>query len=232
MEKVIRENEKAWQMTYETSSFGNKYPSSYLVSLFHRVIKKNLPVKNKIKVLDFGCSLGANAKFISDMQGYEVYGIDVSPDAITYCIEEVGFSKDHFCCCNVLKDNISLKELFGEIDLIIASEVLYYFAKSDLDILLAKFKECLCDGGIIYADMPTLNHGAYREYAQKIPNEEGMIEVKSTGSVEQTLWVRLVKDKDDMRNIFHEFDEIATLRTLEEIEGENEEIHFVGRKHK
>ncbi len=79
------DNSTVWSDVYDTSDFGNKYPSSYLVSLFHSRIKPIL-LKSKnnlreINVLDFGCSIGANSKVYQDL-GINTYGIDVSERAI------------------------------------------------------------------------------------------------------------------------------------------------------
>lgn len=37
-------NNDVWNKIYETTDFGNRYPSSYLISLFFNVIKKMLNV--------------------------------------------------------------------------------------------------------------------------------------------------------------------------------------------
>ena len=76
-------NSETWQDIYKNSSFGNRYPSSYLVSLFHNRIKHMLGPKKAedTNILDFGCSFGANSMMFNRL-GYNTYGIDVSVEAI------------------------------------------------------------------------------------------------------------------------------------------------------
>ncbi|MEG1742479.1 MAG: methyltransferase domain-containing protein, partial [Acetivibrio sp.] len=80
MTTYIKENKKTYDEAYE-NGWGNSYPDSMWVSLYHSKIKKLLNQEKKpIRVLDFGCSLGANTRFFADL-GFEVYGIDISEEA-------------------------------------------------------------------------------------------------------------------------------------------------------
>lgn len=124
-------NGQNWVSIYKETSFGNKYPSSYLVSLYYRIIKNYLPKiegNRKYRALDFGCSFGANAMMLRDA-GLEVYGVDISPDAIKYCIKNGKFDVEHFVSVNLLTEKWPFSK---KMDLIIASEVLYYFSDKDL----------------------------------------------------------------------------------------------------
>lgn len=230
MEQGTKNNSKVWEQVYETTNFGNRYPTDGLVSLYHHFIKdklSNLPYP--IKVLDFACSHGANAKFFSE-SGFDVYGIDISSEAITYCVEQQGFSREKFLACDILNDNLSLEEIFGKFDLVIASECLYYFSDADRERILGKFYACMNEGAVIYANMHTWNHQLYRNYQNMAPNDEGLVEVKASGTANLPLWVRIVEDKEEVRKLFECFEEIATVRSMLELESQNETLHFIGRK--
>ena len=209
MEQGTKNNSKAWEKVYESTNFGNQYPTDGLVSLYHHFMKERLSnLPHPIKVLDFACSHGANAKFFRDL-GFEVYGIDISEEAIAYCVKEQGFEAEKFIACNVLQKDLSLKELFGKFDLIIASECLYYFSDQDLQRLIKKFYDCMNKGAVIYTNMHTWNHQLYRDYKDIKPNNEGLIEVKASGKADLPLWVKIVEDKREMRNLFGSFVEIG-----------------------
>lgn len=231
MEKNTELNSKTWEEIYENSNFGNRYPSSYLVSLYYRIIKNQivLHTNRPIKVLDFGCSFGANSKMLMDA-GCDVYGIDISTVAIDYCVNELGFDKSKFRVCNVLENNFSIEKEFGKFDLIIASECLYYFTKGDLDILLKKFQDSLYEDGIFYTNMSTYHHELYKDYKEVEPDKDGMTRVESSGTADQPLFVRLIHNKEEMRMVFSCFKEITTLRTICEMTVENESLHYIGRK--
>ena len=144
----------------------------------------------------------------------------------------MGFDREKFKACDVMEEGFSIEKEFGKFDLIIASECLYYFTKSDLDILLKKFSACMNDNGIFYANMSTYHHELYQDYKETIPNRDGMTKIESSGTANQPLYVRLVRDKAEMKNIFSCFEEVATLRSVYELASENESLHYIGRKRK
>lgn len=230
MESGTKKNSLAWSKVYEETGFGNKYPTDGLVSLYHHFMKPELKqLERPAKVLDFGCSHGANARFFEDL-GCEVYGIDISSDAIAYCIREQGFDKDKFASCDVLKEDLSIEEMFGTFDLVIASECLYYFSKTDFDKLLQKFYDCMNPGAVIYGNMHTWNHDLYRKYQAAGANEEGLTEIPASGTAALPMWVRIVEDKEEMRKIFGIFQEIVTKRSSLELETDTETLHYIGKK--
>lgn len=227
-----KSNVSSWKSIYEEGTFGNKYPSSYLVSLIFRLIKDKLPMDNQtVRVLDFGCSFGANAKMLRDL-GFEVYGIDISDIAVKHCIEKCGFDKNHFKAINLLEVD-DVKTIFGiEFDLIIASECLYYFSQRDLNRLFDKFNQMMTDKAVIYGNMQTFNYGFYKGCKEKGPNEDGMYRIETSGAADKPLYVNLVEGKDDTRKIFECFDVLYVLRHLEEVDDEYETIHCIARKRK
>lgn len=57
-----------------------------------------------------------------------------------------------------------------------------------------------------------------------------MIRVANSGAASEPLYVKLVKDKDEVEKIFHIFEKIEILRTLTEIKGIDEKFYFIGKK--
>lgn len=220
-------NEQNWCSIYKETTFGNKYPSSYLVSLYYRIIKKYLPKTEEnrpYRVLDFGCSFGANSMIFKD-DGLEVYGVDISSDAIKHCIENGKFDADHFVSSNLLTEKWPFSE---KMDLIIALQVLQYFSNKDLKKLLNILQEHMVLNGVFLADIPSFNHPFYREYQGKKADEDGLLRIKKSGKADKELYVRVLSDKSEMRQIFPQFKEVATLHMVEEFESEVEEFYFIG----
>lgn len=173
MDDKTRFNQDRWIEIYEKTNFGNRYPSSYLVSVYHRIIKEHLPkTKERARVLDFGCSFGANSSMLLDC-GLDVYGVDISEEAIKYCTEKKGFDSEKFIACDILSDECKLKDVYSEkFDLIIASEILYYFSSADLDRILHLFNKFLKRDGVIYANMPGYSY-AYLQNGANPPDFRG-----------------------------------------------------------
>ncbi|MCI9173536.1 MAG: class I SAM-dependent methyltransferase [Lachnospiraceae bacterium] len=229
MEEGTKRNSRAWSEVYRTTAFGNAYPSDGLVSIYHHFIKKGLRgAAHPPKALDFACSHGANAKFFESL-GFNVYGIDISKEAIDYCVQEQELDPEKFVACDILSGERSVKEMFGTFDLVIASECLYYFSDKDLKRLQQEFHGCMKEGAIFYANMHTWNHQLYRNYEHDGKNAEGLTEISESGTAGLPLGVRIVRDKEEMRQLFGTFQEIATVRSVLELESENETLHFIGK---
>ncbi len=230
MDSATKQNAQAWEEVYHTTEFGNRYPTDGLVSLYHHFIKQELAVSGRqVKVLDFGCSHGANAKYFAGL-GFDVYGIDISQAAIDYCVREQGFDSRKFAACDVLKEEGLLQRMFGTFDLILALECLYYFSRKDLDRLMQEFFRCMNEHAVIYTTMHNWNHQLYRPYQDAGVDEEGFARILASGTAHLPLRVRIVEDKDEVRRIFGRFREIATVRSVLELESECETIHFIGKK--
>lgn len=88
-------NSDTWNGIYEQTDFGNKYPLSYLVSLFHARVKPEILKTKQLEdanVLDFACSIGANSRVYRDL-GMNIYGIDVSMNAINKAVQWGGYRR-------------------------------------------------------------------------------------------------------------------------------------------
>ena len=162
------------------------------------------------------------------------YGIDVSPKAIERLLEYGGIiHEDNFKTANLLSD-ISISEVFGnvEFDLIIASEVMYYFTNDERKLLIKKFMNSMKKGAIFYASMPTYDFSIYKDYKDIPKNEQGMIEVKESGRVKDSLWVNLPRNKQELESMFSplEIIDIITVDMPMYSTDEMKEYHLLARK--
>lgn len=224
----IEENKSSYDEVYK-KGWGNKYPNSNMISYYFNYMKPLLQAKGErnLKMLDFGCSIGANTRFFAE-QDFEVYGIDISEIAIARCIERNKFPEDHFKALNIF-DYTDLEMIFEtKFDLIVASEVLYYFDKKDVGKLLKLFNSSLSENGIIYANWVTFNMDPYRKY--KKSDLCGQIKVSNTGSVGEELNVYVIENKQEIEEIFNVFNTKYIKSTSLELDGENESIHYIGVK--
>ncbi len=225
----IDSNGKSFSDVYK-NGWGNRYPDSNIISYYFNYVRPLLPdgKGRRLKMLDFGCSLGANTKFFEG-QGFDVYGIDISETAIEKCIDINGFDETHFKACDVLKMD-SLRGLFEtEFDLIVASEVLYYFSKRDVQRVLGLFRDAMSETGVIYANWVSYGSGTYGKYKGSVGRGE-QISVEMTGSVNEPLKVYVLEDKDELMENFNMFHMKQIKRTILELEGDNVSFHFIGTK--
>ena len=219
IKRGVMNNSKSWRNIYDTSEYGNRYPSSYFVSLFYTRIKDLLLNDNEViddkNVLDFGCGVGANSRMLCEI-GMNTYGIDVSPRAIERLLGFGGIvHKEHFKVVNLLSD-IRINDVFDNVkfDLIFASEIMYYFSNYEQKTLITKFMDVMKPGAILYASIPTYDLSVYKDYKDIPKNEHGMIEVKETGRIKDSLWVNIPRNKEELEGMFSPL-EIIDIMTVD-----------------
>ncbi len=220
------DNSNKWKEIYKNTTFGNKFASSYFVSLFHNRIKPIL-LKNKkaeeVNVLDFGCSFGANSKIL-EACGMNVFGIDISEIAVEEARRNV---QGRFEVVNLLENNIDLNGVFGRVfDFIIASECMYYFTDKERCLLNKKFYDAMNDDGVIYVNMPAYNSSIYSIYKDVEKDDDGMIDVLKSGMINDTLRVNLPRDINGLKGMFSLFNVIDIITTDTPIYSKQHEVEY------
>lgn len=227
----IQTNKEGYDRIYR-NGWGNRYADTNLISIYYNNIR---PLLNKddakvIKCLDFGCSLGSNTVFFRDV-GMDVYGIDISSVAIEKCVSKNNFPGNKFIAANVLDNDSSIRELFTDIyfDLIIASNVLYYFSDEGIYSVLKQFDNAMTEGGVIYANMHTVNSYFFTD---KNMDKNGMYILEDSGSIDSVTYMKAVKDKIEMRKLFDLFEcKHILYSNFEAVEDKfTEDFHYIGVK--
>jgi len=112
------------------------------------------------RVLDLGMGDGKNALFFA-RAGYEVEGVDISEDDIKKCLEKA--EKEKLKIKTYREDirtfNISEKKY----SIIIASNVLYAFGRSEGEKIICRIKKGLKENGIIYLETFSLEDANYKD---------------------------------------------------------------------
>lgn len=234
MNTIKIDNVNSWRKIYENTSFGNTFPSTYLISLLHRIIIPQMNMSNlERKCLDFACSKGANANMLR-LLGFDVYGVDISDKAIEHCVKQLGFDSRKFRNINVLKETKEFISWIGEnsLDLIVFSEACYYFSDKDREELLVLLGRILKPNGILYINNVTFNQDSYRLFSDSDKDENGLITIPTTGSVKSSLKVRLVNSVEEVSDwcLKAGFEVIFKSETNEPIEGDNIEAHVIASK--
>ena len=103
-----------------------------------------------ISVLDAGCGTGGLLMKMQ-MSGYSnIFGFDVSNDAVSYCTEHGLIVKS----CNL----VDVKDAFPEknFDVIISNDTMYFLEMNQIINFISDCNEILNTGGVIICNMPAL----------------------------------------------------------------------------
>jgi SAM-dependent methyltransferase len=123
---------------------GNQRRINYILKYAakHAASKK----REGLRILDVGCGVG-NISFALLSEGYEVTGIDLDADSISFCNKQNSFRNGRFYVADIEK--LDSRESF---DIIIASEVLEHLLQLELAIVL--LNEHLAKGGMLIVTTP------------------------------------------------------------------------------
>jgi len=114
-------------------------------------IKKYYHNDKSARIIDAGCGTGGFLEFIKS-DGYEnIYGLDLSRDAVQFC-KEKGFFVIQDDILNITKHFESEKA-----DIIVSNDTLCYFEKNEKKIVLKSLASLLKPKGILIMNLPALD---------------------------------------------------------------------------
>ena len=153
--------------------------------------------------------------------------MDISSKTINLCIQRGIGDENHFKCVNLL-DVTSLDDVFPGIyfDLVIASECMYYFTEREHYNLMRKFYHAMSPKGIIYGSYPSYDTLLYRRYTNVEKDDNGMIEVSQSGSIDQCLYVNLPRNIDELRKKYMYFNVIDIIQTNLPLSSDENEVEY------
>lgn len=186
--------------------YGLMYPDGHVIRFYEKFLKYELGIDGSRgeKLLDFGCGNGAHAAYFAS-KGFEVYGVDVVPQAIEQAKKRLPNYAKHFI---VIEPNQDIEPLFNtKFDILFANQSLYYV--SQLEKTLLQLESLLKPGGVVYFTMiGTQNY--YYQCSRETENKNGMREVILTGRLNDTTYIHFTSDEEDLKRKFHMFEPYFT----------------------
>ena len=107
--------------------------------------------------------------------------------------------------CQIIKPADEFKHLFSrKFDLIVANQSLYYLGVDDFKSTINQLFELCNDKGIIFATMMS-EKNYYFDFANA-PNSQGLAEVKLSGRLNETSFIRFIKEAKELKKDFEPFE--------------------------
>jgi SAM-dependent methyltransferase len=236
--QFLDSNKKVYDESYAKQKTFLRYPSETLIYFHHLYMKNRIPSG---KVLDYGCGSGNNSLLFID-KGYDTYGVDVSEHAISLIKENLmdnNLDRRHINNFSVISPD-STKLAFEDcyFDFIFARNALYYLPTEDyIRKVCNEFKRCLKPGGMVLFTMMGQTCYYISKYTKKVHNDrihEVLIDEPGHRLFGHKELIYVVRDKDDVKNLFSDFNCITTGYTDFNLSGDESGFHwiFIGEKTK
>jgi len=214
------ENNNVWEKSYQnTKRLWSSNPDSKLMQYFELIKKGNM--------LDLGIGEGRNAIPFA-FSGFNIDGIDISETAIRRCKENLG---DRDAVINLICSNLKEYEVKKDnYTAIIAANVLNFFRKSEIDVIIKRIKEGLKEDGIVYLSVfSTLEpqYNSIKENKKQVEENTFYIDEKDSYAHFFT--------QEETKKYFEDFELICCCEGLEYDSGHGEPhyhgvIEFMARK--
>jgi SAM-dependent methyltransferase len=219
-------NSKPYLKKYR-KGYGTIYPEGNIIRFYEKFLKFefNLDKKRNLNLLDLGCGNGIHPQYFAS-KGFNVFGIDMIPEAIEIAKKRLKKFKENFFCSTL---NSNFSKLFDvRFDVIIANQSLYYLSNTDLKFALLELDRLLNHNGIVYISMM-----GTKSYYYKIskPALDGMRMVSLSGRLNEKTYINFTKGKIDLKAKFSQFHPYfigyydCTMR-----EGSGYHYQFIGQK--
>lgn len=214
LKQMLEQNKKYYKKLYAKEESFLQYPAGWIIRFHNMFLKKNLPTG---RVLDYGCGTANNSIFFIE-KGYDVYGVDVSENAIG--LIERNLAKNHLDpklidrFSVIPPDTTKLPFKNGYFDLIVSNQVLYYLSSEEqIRKVCKELSRCLKPGGYVFLTMMGPKNYYIKHHAKQI-HPGGVYEI-SIDDPKHRLYgnrelIYLVRDEDHLKDLFSEFECITT----------------------
>ncbi|AJC88436.1 SAM-dependent methyltransferase [Campylobacter insulaenigrae NCTC 12927] len=225
---MIDNSLEAYTQKYDQENYGLQYPDGHVIRFYERILKYKLQ-KTSGNLLDFGCGNGIHSKYFQT-KGFKTFGVDIVESLNTTWKNDANINENNF---HVIKPNASIKKLFNEkMDLIFANQSLYYLPLEDFKNTIQEFYDICNDGAIIFATM--MSNKGYSAFERSEALENGLCEVKHTGRLNSSTYMRFIKNIQDLKDNFKPFKPLFwgdyELMNLHNFEGSVEHYIYIGQK--
>ena len=183
--------------------YGHHYPESHVIKLYNRILAARLGISGARgeRMLDFGCSTGANATYFAS-KGFDVYGVDISSIPVDKCRQSLPDIKDHF---QVISPSPQEDDSFFDclFDVIFSNQVLYLLSEGDFHVRLGTLLRHLKPDGVFIATMMGTKHYFY---SRSTPVGDGLRQVVLSEDPRDQFFLRFTESEDHLREQFALFE--------------------------
>lgn len=152
------EDNPAWYKTwFDTPFYHTLYQDRNIeeAQYFLQNLIKNIPIKSQDRVMDIACGRGRHALYLAK-QGFQVTGVDLSPNSISYAQKEA--EKEKLNATFYVHDMRNKAQEKVDVVLNVFTSIGYFEDEADNTKAIRAFYDNLVDGGIAVIDFLHVPH--------------------------------------------------------------------------
>jgi SAM-dependent methyltransferase len=236
IQRAQNTNKEMYEELYSKQQAFLRYPGDWIPRFHNMYLKEHLPSG---RVLDYSCGSGNNSIFFI-RNGYDVYGVDVAEpvhDLIRMNLQSYSLDLKYVERFKIIPlDWTRLPFEDNFFDFILSNQVLYYLgSEAEIKRVCREFSRCLRPGGIVFFTMMGPKN-YYIVYHSKQIHDGKVYEIRIEDPTHRLHglyeMIYLVRDEDELKALFSEFDCITTGHTDQSMFDMSSNFHwiFVGGK--
>lgn len=234
---ILKANQDNYEQLYAKEEAFLRYPADWIIRFYNMFLKNN--ISSNSKILDYGCGSANNAVFFIQ-KGHEVYGVDVAPSFTSLVEKNLELNNLDTSLVNnfslIEPDTVKLDFPDNHFDFIFSNQVLYYLPTEEhLRKVCDELKRILRPGGFVFFTMMG-NRNYYITHHLKQIHQERVCEIRIENKDHRLSGVQelilIVKDEDDLCDLFNAFDTVSTGYFEQKMFDMNSNHHhiYVGKK--
>jgi len=225
-ESDVHANKSAYESKY-SSGYGLMYPDGHVIRFYEKFLRHELGLSSG-RILDLGVGNGCHARYF-ESKGFEVYGVDMSAQAISSLLSLDPAQGHQFCAFDLTTSGLSDCFPGLQFDLVFSNQVLYYLNAQRISSLCEELQPLMKDTSYVYFTMMSAQNYYYP--LSKAIQGDSRRRVELAGRLNEVTDILFMNSEDHLVETFSAFDPLfvgsydVTMR-----EGSGHHYQYLGKK--
>ncbi len=224
----LEDNKNYWEKGYTAVNVDH-----VMFRFYGRILKPEFKLSGNFeRFVDFGCGQGAAVNYFS-MQGFNARGCDISETDINIAKIRYPHIASRFDICDPDPRNNVYYGFEDSVDVVMATQSLYYFSDEDFKICMKKIYDSMRPGAVFFATMMGEQSKEFFDNSEEAEGGLRVVNFKNTRLNVENYYMSFIKDEEHLKRKFGMFKPVHVgyyAAKFREDEGDGFHYTFTGVK--